>query len=111
MPPMSRISEGDLQRSVIDLAMLHHWRVVHVRPGRTATGWRTTYEGHPGLPDLILARNGVVLLAELKPVGGRATAEQQRWLDAAGPHGRLWTPADWPSILTEIGGNPPHGSR
>jgi len=87
---------------VIDTARLHRWRVGHFRPARTVKGWRTPLEGDGGIPDLILARDGVVLLAELKSATGAATAEQKAWLAAAGPNGRLWRPADWPAILAEL---------
>jgi hypothetical protein len=62
----------------------------------------TPVQGDPGVPDLVLARAGTVLLAELKAASGRVTAEQWAWLEAAGPCGRLWRPADWDSITREI---------
>jgi hypothetical protein len=96
------LTEADLQRRVLDLARLRGWRVAHVRPARTAHGWRTPYEGDSGLPDLILARRGVVLLAELKSTTGRPTADQLAWLDAVGDHGRLWRPDDWPTITETL---------
>jgi hypothetical protein len=101
------LSEAALQQRVIDLAMLRGYRVAHIRPARTAHGWRTPYEGHPGLPDLVLARDGRVLLAELKTGRGRVTPQQRAWLDAAGEHGRLWRPADWEAIMTELAGEAP----
>lgn len=93
------LSEADFQRRVMDLAKLNGWRVVHVRPAWVRSGRMVTpYEGHPGLPDLILARRGVVLLAELKSAIGKPTADQLTWLAAAGPNGHLWAPADWPAV-------------
>lgn len=96
------LTEDHLQRRVLDLAALRGWRRVHIRPARTERGWRTPYEGDPGLPDLILARRGVVILAELK--GSRTPWQpgQREWLAAAGQHGRLWRPANWPSIVEEL---------
>lgn len=93
------ISEAAFQRCVIDLAKLTGWRVAHHRPARTERGWRTPVEGHPGLPDLVLARDGVVVVAELKRHQGRVTPEQRAWLAALGPTGRLWKPGDWPEIV------------
>lgn len=95
---MSPLSEADLQARVLHLAHLRGWRCVHLRPARTTTGWRTPYEGDPGLPDLVLARRGIVQLAELKSDHGTPTADQLRWLDAAGQHGHLWRPRDWSTI-------------
>ena len=96
------ITEAALQRRVIDYAALRGWRYVHIRPARTVDGWRTAYEGNPGLPDLILARRGVVLLAELKSATGAPTRDQLMWLDALGGHGLLWRPADWNEIMETL---------
>lgn len=96
------ITEDDLKRAVIDTAKIHGWRVHHSRPARTQNGWRTPVEGHAGLPDLVLARDGQVLLVELKSDTGRTTADQEKWLAAAGGQGRLWRPRHWPEILVEL---------
>lgn len=96
------MTEDELKQRVLDTAKLCGWRRVHIRPARTEKGWRTPYEGDPGLPDLILARRGVVLLAELKSDTGRLRDGQPEWLDALGPHGRLWKPTDWNTILEEL---------
>lgn len=97
-----RMTEADWQKRVIDTATLHGWRVVHIRPAQTDRGWRTAYEGHPGLPDLILAHpNRGVHLVELKSDNPKAqpTPDQRAWLAAAGDCGHLWRPADWPDVL------------
>lgn len=97
------LSEGSFQSRLMDTAALYGWRRVHVRAARTERGWRTPYEGHSGLPDMILARDGMVLLAELKSDRSRSFQPGQReWLAEAGEHGRLWRPRDWPTILEEL---------
>jgi hypothetical protein len=99
------ISEADFQRTVIQTAMVYGWRVSHQRPAQVRTGrWATSITGHPGLPDLVLARDGVVLLCELKRHGGRPTPGQVAWLAALGGHGRLWSPLDWPAVVAELRG-------
>lgn len=100
------ISEADFQRTVIHAANVYGWRAHHSRPSRTAKGWATALTGHPGLPDLVLARDGHVILAELKRHGGRPTPGQVAWLTALGAHGRLWTPAQWPAIVAELRDGP-----
>lgn len=100
----ARLPEADWQARVIDTAHTYGWRVCHHRPARTRKGWRTPVQGDAGLPDLILARNGVVLLVELKTDRGRVTAAQRAWLDQLGGHGRLWRPRDWPNVLEELRG-------
>lgn len=95
--------ESDFQARVIDLAHLRGWRVHHTRPARTARGnWITPLAGDRGAPDLLLARNGAVLLAELKTAAGRLGPGQADWLDALGDHGRLWRPGDWGAIVEEL---------
>lgn len=103
------MSEDDLKAAVLELAMLRGWMVCHVRPARSAKGWRTPIEGHKGLPDLILARGGRVILAELKGPKGRPTPGQRDWLAAAGPNGRLWNGNDWDAIAAELSTPPAAG--
>jgi hypothetical protein len=97
------VREADFQRRVIETAQWNRWLVHHSRPVQDSDGtWSTPIQGDPGLPDLVLVRGGVVLLAELKSDGGRPTKEQMKWLDEAGPCGRLWRPADWALVLEEL---------
>lgn len=96
------MNEADWQSRIVDTAMLHGWRVAHFRAARTSKGWRTPVVGHIGLPDLILARGGVVVLAELKAERGKLGPGQPEWLDALGVHGRLWRPSNWPAVLAEL---------
>jgi hypothetical protein len=103
------VSEAEFTRTVLDTARMYGWKRVHIRPGLTADGkWRTAYQGDTGLPDLILARNGRVLLVELKTSSGRLTPAQAGWLQAAGSNGRLWRPQHFDDlILPEL----QHGTR
>jgi hypothetical protein len=96
------LSEKDWQRRVMDCAKLHGWRCVHIRPARVGTRWVTPYEGDTGLPDLILARDGVVLLVELKAAKTPWKPGQREWLAAAGPCGFVWRPADWVTALAVL---------
>ena len=81
-PPPLDCSEDAFQALVIDYARLHGWLVHHTRPARTAQGWRTSLQGDAGFSDLVMARGGRVVFAELKAAKGRLTAEQQRWQEA-----------------------------
>lgn len=90
------MSEDELEDAVIQAAQLQGWVVVHHRPARTADGqWRTAIKGQPGFPDLCLARDGVVLLRELKREKGKTSPGQVIWLEALGDHGGIWRPSDW----------------
>lgn len=90
------ITEAELQTMVIRTAGLYGWRCHHSRAAQNRNGkWSTALQGDIGLPDLVLARDGQVLLVELKSGTGKPTADQDLWLEAAGNHGRLWRPSDW----------------
>lgn len=88
------MSERDLSQHVVSLARVLGWKVA-----RWPT-WRATGTD-PGVPDLIMARNGVVILAELKAVGGKLSPAQEAWASAIadGPVESaiyyLWTPEHW----------------
>lgn len=97
------LTEAQYQQRVIDLARTLGYRVAHFRPALTRSGrWATPMQGDKGFPDLVLAKGGRVLLAELKTDVGRLGPGQQGWLDALGPHGRLWRPRDWLTVLHEL---------
>lgn len=96
------LSEDQFQASVIEAAQWYGWVIHHGRPARTAKGWRTAVQGVAGFPDLVLARRGRVILAELKTDRAQPTLNQRHWLTELGTNGRLWRPADWPEILREL---------
>jgi len=103
------VTEREFQRAVVELARLMGWRVHHTRPALTQRGrWLTPIQGDAGFPDLVLCRPPRLIVAELKRVGGKPTAEQQGWLDAlhacAGVECYLWTPADWDAIVRMLTG-------
>lgn len=98
------MSEADWQRRLIDTAKLAGFMVAHFRPALTRSGrWATPMQGDKGFPDLVLAKDGQVLVAELKTDIGRTTVEQRAWLAALGGHGRLWRPAQWEAVLLDLG--------
>jgi hypothetical protein len=107
------VNEAEFQSRVVDYAKLNGWRVAHFRPARTERGWRTPMTGDAGFPDLVLARNGFVIFAELKSATGRVSPDQDAWLEAIAPDsGRLpwpashyayvWRPADWETIKFQL---------
>lgn len=110
MIPMSQppeLTEAQFQTRVIGAAKLHGWRVAHFRPALTRSGkWATPMQGDKGFPDLVLARGGVVLLAELKSDKGVLGKGQPEWLAMLGEHARLWRPRDWDQITQELRDGP-----
>lgn len=106
---MKRIdpSETEFLNLVVDYAHIRGWLVHHDRPAMNRHGdYRTALQGDAGFPDLVVARHGRVVFAELKSKAGRPTPAQNRWAD----HLRydlgfestfdyyLWRPEDWPMI-------------
>lgn len=89
-------SERRFTDEVVTLAVNAGWLVHHDRPARTADGWVTAVQGHTGFPDVLLARDGEVIFAELKSEKGSVSGEQKKWL--AHTRGYLWRPSDWPTI-------------
>jgi hypothetical protein len=113
-----RMTEASLQSAILEMAALLGWLCFHARPARTKDGWRTAAEGNgaAGWPDLAMARNGHLILAELKSTSGRVSPEQQRWLDELTAvsvaedrvQTYLWTTAEWldgtvETVLRETG--------
>lgn len=94
--------EAEFTDQVIAEAKAQGWLVAHFRPARTAKGWRTAMSGDPGFPDLVMARNGRVIVAELKRYGKWPRPEQNAWLNvlsgADGVQAVVWWPTDWAII-------------
>jgi len=92
------MSERAWQQVVLELAGMYRWRVHHCRPAAGSGGrWSTPIQGHPGFPDLVLARSGRVLFVELKTdaSSSKLTGEQTAWRDvllAAGAEWFCWRP-------------------
>jgi hypothetical protein len=99
-----RETEEGFKGWVTDLAKHCGWLVHHDRPSRRADGsWRTAVEGDAGFPDLVLARDGRVIFAELKTERGKPSPAQDRWmLEIRGRYDTspcyLWRPSDRPEI-------------
>ncbi len=74
-------SEADFQGWVIDTARRSGWLVHHTRPAMNRRGhYATPIQGDKGFPDLVLARQGRVIFAELKTTKARPSSEQKAWL-------------------------------
>ena len=65
-------SEKEFQAWVIGYAKERGWRAYHTHDSRRSVA---------GFPDLVLVRNGILLVAELKFADGKPSAEQRVWLD------------------------------
>jgi len=97
-----KISEEEFQNQIIQLARLNHWRIAHFRPAMTSQGWRTPMQGDKGFPDLVLAKKGRIIFAELKSNSGKLSEEQRLWmreLDYDPNEYYIWCPFDLDEII------------
>jgi hypothetical protein len=125
-------SEKQFERAVVEYAEHHGWKTAHFNDSRREVVNKRTGERKligdkdaKGFPDRIFARNGRIVIAELKAEKGRLSDEQSEWLVALGgePDGsispleqlvavtgaravrlrvRVWRPSDWPAIELEL---------
>jgi hypothetical protein len=101
------MKESTFQSSVIMLAKLHGWLVMHTRAVEIRPGvWKTPLQGHAGYPDLTLAHSTRgVIFAELKSDTGRVSPMQKAWhetLTAAGCEVHVWRPKNIQDISTRL---------
>ena len=100
------IKEAEFQKQIIQLGHLFGWRIAHFRPALTKRGWRTAVSGDgAGFPDLVLARDGFTIFAELKTDTGVVSIEQWAWLESLGGIHKnshtivaVWRPRDFAEI-------------
>lgn len=86
-----RISEAAFQAQVLAFVRRTGWLVHHSRPAYNRSGRVSTpISGDPGLPDLMLARNGFVAFVELKGDSGSIAPAQVAWAQAL-----LGMPTGW----------------
>ena len=93
----STLTEASFQKSVIELAELHRWRIYHVANVKGRLRSKTS----EGFPDLVLARPRRLVFAELKLEGKDPSLEQEIWhalLRSVGAEMYVWRPADWRDI-------------
>lgn len=99
--------ETECEKTIVQAAMRYGWLVHGTRAAMTAKGeWRTALKGHPGFPDLILVRDGQLLIVELKRHPNKVEPSQQIWLDslrAAGVNALvLWVPDEMQAFIDHI---------
>ena len=94
--------EGGFQKDLVQYAVECGWQVFHV--GNTRGAVPVVYG--PGFPDLVLARVGSIIFAELKAPTGNMSKRQKEWADELRgmrrknewPLVRCWRPGDWDEI-------------
>ncbi len=103
MTTQLKLTEEQFLIQVIEIAHLFGWSVAHFRPAMTVSGWRTPVAGDgKGFPDLVLAKDGNVIFAELKADGKKPSPEQANWIKRLGGkscYATIWYPADFDMIV------------
>lgn len=80
-------TEAEFQRAIESYLDAHRWHFYHDRAAMEVTcrhcGKRTPVpaRNRAGLPDVIATNSRVLLMVELKRVGGKIRPEQQQWAD------------------------------
>lgn len=109
----SEASEAQFQGAVMELARRLSWKVVHFHDSRRqlSSGAMIGDKDATGWPDLVLVRNGWMIVAELKRNGRKCSPAQEAWLLALADveeatQGRVkvtvWRPADWTAIVQTL---------
>ena len=83
-----RMPEKRLMLEVIRLGKLFGWSTYHT--------YRST-KSTPGFPDLVIMREGEIIVSELKRQRAKPTAAQEHWLSlfrSVGVHVYVWRPID-----------------
>lgn len=106
---LDALPEADLQTLVIEAAHRGGWRVHHDPPSRIqrADGtvrYATATHGDPGFPDLVLARDGRVIIVEVKTNKPRWKPGQREWLRALGA--LVVTPRNIDDLIDRLGRRP-----
>jgi hypothetical protein len=81
---MADPSEAEFQKTVITLAKLHRWKVMHTQPAQVRAGrWITPNTGDQGFPDLVMVHpvRGTIFV-ELKATKGVVSNTQWEWINA-----------------------------
>lgn len=96
-PVAREISERAFQAVVVEYAQRLGYLVFHDYDSRRST---------PGFPDLVMVKEGRLVVAELKRETGRTKPEQAEWLRllrSAGVEAYIWRPSTWPEIESVLG--------
>jgi hypothetical protein len=104
------MTEDDLLTGIVDAALVFGWHVHHVRRSDKARQM-----GQAGFPDLVLAKDGRIIFAELKAAKGQLDTDQFGWLLAlrgqnterlpGQPLVVVWRPADYDDAIELLRGN------
>jgi hypothetical protein len=95
--PCEGLSEAAFQAKVVALAVDNGFEVYHTFDSRRSA---------PGYPDLVIAKPGRLIVAELKVGRNKPTPAQEKWLrlyeSIPGVRVFRWRETDWSEIRKEL---------
>ena len=98
--------ESEYTSTIIEAAQRLGYLACHFRPARTARGWRTSLEGTPGFPDLVVVGYGRIWFIELKRQPNKPSGEQLLWLERLAEAGMnafvAYVPEHLQSIIDDL---------
>lgn len=99
------ITESEWQTHVITIARLNGWSFYHPPDNRPGRNGKVQYVV-AGWPDLVLVRDGRMVVAELKTRLGKTTAAQDKWLAelalVPGIEAHVWRPGDDDKVIATL---------
>ena len=100
-------SHEDFRVAVIDLLHTYGFKVLNIRPGRTAKGWSTPVGADGiGWPDIYAVKPPYVIVWELKVGKDTVKPEQQAWLDLLDEFEShfvcVYRPEDWDEMVQVV---------
>lgn len=115
------LTEDQVQAPIEAALDACNWRWIHLRPAKTAKGWRTAYTGNDGFIDIVALKNGRQMALEIKSSSAKKPGpnvksasqiklrirweEQEKWLAefaAAGALALFVTPKNLDAVLEQI---------
>ena len=102
------MKEAEFQQQIIEVAKLRQWKVAHFRGVRIPRRDGSVYYATPvqadgeGWPDLVMLRDGRVIIAEIKSDKGVVSDAQTAWLrewEMADAEVFIWRPKDWDELV------------
>ena len=104
------MNERDFQKAIIDAAHQLGWFVAHFRPAQIRLGkWVTPVQADgAGFPDLVMVKDGMMIIAEVKTERGVLSPEQRIWISKMSALERknrgvvlirVWKPRHWDQII------------
>ena len=89
---INNISEKEFMKLITDYAREHNWKFHHCNDMSRCSGDLDGRYSGRGFADLVMARNGEIIVAELKSENGSISKAQMEWIREY-PATEIWRPS------------------